>query len=125
MVRNRYKMRHLLQSMCTWAWQRRPSSAHTPRNTGPGEARATTSPNVPLRNTLLLDFGMLGIRLLRKRTSLTSSDLPGCPASHQAENQPNPSALGVEHEPIVRTPRTFVAWISPAVVKGCDRVSLI
>eukprot|EP00971_Amphidinium_carterae_P345677 6486761-Amphidinium_carterae.1 len=98
MVRNWCKMRHLLQFMCTWAWQRRPSSAHTPHNTGPGEAWAPTSPNVPRRNTLLLDFGMPGIRLLRERTSLTSSDLPGCPASLQAENQPNSSALGVQHE---------------------------
>eukprot|EP00971_Amphidinium_carterae_P002111 41694-Amphidinium_carterae.1 len=87
MARNRYRMRHRPQSMYKWAWERRPSSAHTLPNIGPGEAWALTSPNTQLRNTLPLGFGMPGIRFPSKRTCLTSNNLPGCPAS--AENEPS------------------------------------
>eukprot|EP00971_Amphidinium_carterae_P311705 6195402-Amphidinium_carterae.1 len=52
---------------------------------------------------------MPGIGLLRKRISLTSRDLPGCPASPQAVYQPNTTALGAEHE--LRATSTYLPGV--------------
>eukprot|EP00971_Amphidinium_carterae_P128390 2543268-Amphidinium_carterae.2 len=120
MARNRCRMRHRPPSMYKWAWERRPSSAHTLPSTGPGEAWALTSPNTPLRNTLPLGFGMPGIGFPSKRNCLTSNHLPGCPASHQAVNQPTLFDSGAENEPSVTS--TYICGVD--CTSRCQKLRL-